>query len=124
MRNCTVGLINLLIVSALAAANRDDAAPGAHSVEIYHCDFSEKNDSNFDSWPDGWTRLRGPGYPQYVKVGIVVEAEEKGQSLQVKLDGGAASVSTPLVPVAPRFSYVLEADARTADLKHDSAWLT
>jgi hypothetical protein len=124
IRCIAVSAINLLIVSALAAANRDDAAPGAHSVEIYHCDFSEKSDANFDSWPDGWTRLRGPGYPQYVKAGIVTEPESNERTFQVKLDGGAASVSTPPVPIVPRSSYVLEADVCTAGLKHDSAWLT
>src|SRR6188768_2897114 len=56
-----VGVFSLLIVSAVQAANRDDVAAGAHSIEIYRCDFGAAADSNFDFWPDGWTRLRGPG---------------------------------------------------------------
>src|SRR5262245_51608311 len=94
--------LNLLIVSVLVAANRDDDAPGTHSVQVLHCDFGEASDNNFDLWPDNWTRLRGPGYPQYVKIGIVDQGPPKtdasGKSiptpaLRVKLDGGGALVS-------------------------------
>src|SRR5205085_236854 len=79
-----------LIVSALPAANREDDTPGTHSVEIFRCDFSDKDDSNFDLWPDGWTRLRGPGYPQYVKIGIVDELPPQS----APLTSGAKSKET------------------------------
>lgn len=123
LQSCLALVLNLLIVSALAAANRDVVATGTHSVEVFRCDFGEQADKNFDLWPDGWTRLRGPGYPQYVQIGIVA-AEPEANCLKIKLDGGAALVSTPATPVAPRFSYVAEANVRTKGLHYDVASLT
>jgi hypothetical protein len=122
-------LLQLIIVSAVFAANRDDSGPRAQSVDIFHCDFGETVDANYDLWPDGWTRMRGPGYPQYLKIGIVEKPAGPGikdheHCLRIKLDGGAALVSTPPAPVAPRFSYVAEVNARTNGLKHDIASLT
>lgn len=124
----------LSIVSVLYSANRDDVAAGAHSIEVYRCDFGDAADGNFDFWPDGWTRLRGPGYPQYLKIGIVDDSEsiddgstasaKDRQFLQIKLDGGAALVSSPLAAIAPRFSYVVEATARAKGLHHDIVSLT
>lgn len=125
---------SVVIVSALYAANRDDVAAGAHSIEVYRCDFDEAADRNFDFWPDGWTRLRGPGYPQYLKIGIVEESMPPVNSnlgtagglhsLQIKLDGGAALVSSPPAAIAPRFSYIVEANARAKGLHHDVVSLT
>jgi len=128
MRNRNVFLIvaalNVVMVSAVTAAPRDDAAPGTHAVEIFHGDFGDASDANYDLWPDGWTRLRGPGYPQYIKIGIDDQGPAEGQrSLKVKLDGGAALVSTPVTPVGHRFSYVAEAKLRTNGLKYDVASL-
>jgi hypothetical protein len=134
-----IGALSLFIVSAVQAANRDDeVAAGAHSIEVYRCDFGEAADTNFDFWPDGWTRLRGPGYPQYLKIGIIEETLSPAQGdaptspeapqvrhcLQIKLDGGSALVSTPPAAVAPRFSYVVDANARTKGLHHDIVSLT
>lgn len=126
---------SVVIVTALHAANSNDVAAGAHSIEVYRCDFDEAADRNFDFWPDGWTRLRGPGYPQYLKIGIVeddappttsgaVSAETNLHYVQIKLDGGAALISSPPAAIAPRFSYVVEAKARSKGLHHDIVSLT
>src|ERR1043165_6796637 len=120
MRIGSVVLLPFLIVSAVLAANRDDSGHGAQSVEVFRCEFDEAADANFDLWPDGWTRMRGPGYPQYLKIGIMETpaadgAKEREQHcLRIKLDGGAALVSTPPAAVAPGFSYVVEANAKTS----------
>ncbi|MCS7236797.1 MAG: hypothetical protein NZ899_00835 [Thermoguttaceae bacterium] len=37
---------------------------------ILDCDFGQDWDRDFDSWPDGWTRTRGPEYPRFPKVYI------------------------------------------------------
>lgn len=114
------------IVSSLPAANRDDAAPGTHAVEVFRCNFDDAADVDYNLWPDGWTRMKGPGYPQYLEVGIVSDQgpeksgpEKPERALEVRLDGGACKLFSPNFPADSRYSYVLEAKLRTESLEHD-----
>ena len=128
-------LSTLLILSALAAAPTE-AAPNTTSPNTAHVDagaplslfeggFEEKSDADFDAWPDGWTRRRGPGYPHYVKIGIRKQPSPEGDNcLRMDLDGGAAEISSPPIAIDPRHAYLLEGIAKTEGLEHDRAYLT
>lgn len=97
------------------------------SVEaaVFNCVFDELADGNFDRWPDGWSRRRGPGFPRYVGVEIVSDSSASaGGSLRIDLDGGAAAAYSPTIPVDSLFDYVLEAIIRTEGLDHDRAFLS
>ncbi len=116
-------LLGLLIVAASPPAATD--AGYADAVEVFHCAMGRASDSNFDDWPDGWTRRRGAGFPHYVDVKIVDDASPVAAScLRVDLNGGAASLDSPPVPVGALFSYVLKCYVKTSGLKHDEAVLT
>jgi len=94
------------------------------TVEVYRCDFEDESDTNFDLWPDGWTRRRGRGYPSYVNVAISDNPESAARGtrfLQIDLDGGAVSLYSPFIEVSPLFSYTLRGHLRTSGLVHDSA---
>ena len=100
---------------------------GLPSTVIYACDFSDGSDANFDGWPDGWSRRRGPGFPPYLKVGIVPtdpESPRGPRHLQMNLDGGAVQINSPLLPITPDFEYLLELSLRTTDLVNNSAYVT
>lgn len=108
------------------------ADPPAHSAgaagegtEVFACDFGDETDRNYDGWPDGWTRRRGKGYPDYVKTAIVDDGPRDGASgtgaLRIDLDGGAAAIYSPPIAISKSFSYLLEATLRTQKLRHDVA---
>jgi len=61
-------LLPLLLVAAEAEPPLTQRYPQA--IEVFHCNFDQSSDANFDGWPDGWTRRRLPGYPSYVKIKI------------------------------------------------------
>jgi len=95
------------------------ASEGRHidAVEIYSCDFSQ--DVNYDRWPDDWQRLRGPQWPFYVNMELESDpGAVAGRCLTVHLNGGNASVSSPIIAVSEKFSYVVEARLRAIGLKH------
>ncbi|MGA2066733.1 MAG: hypothetical protein ABSG86_17280 [Thermoguttaceae bacterium] len=100
------------------------ASPGP-SVEVFRCRFEPGQDRDYDGWPDGWTRGRGPGYPRYVRIRIGEESPPHGgRSLRVDLDGGGALAQGPRIPVHPASAYVLEADLDAAGLTHDRAYVS
>ncbi len=108
----------LLILASMATAASDDRHIDA--VEIYACDFS--TDVNYDNWPDGWHRKRGPKWPFYVGVSLEDDEEAiKKRCLSVHLNGGSASISSPAISVSDKFSYVLEAKLKAEQLKHSRA---
>lgn len=112
----------LVILSAPEAAPID--AP-AEAVDVYHCDFTNAADKNYDGWPDGWSRRRGSGYPLFLPVSIVNTAakdEPPMPALRVQLDGGAASIYSPQIPVSPLFSYRVEGMLKTEGLQNDIAF--
>jgi len=116
-------LVPLLIVAIGPDAPIGQRYPEA--IQGFHCSFDETSDENFDGWPDGWTRRRGPGFPHYVKIGIAEEMSPANQrSLRIDLDGGGATAYSPPIAVASLFSYVLEAYVRTEGLQRDTAFVS
>ena len=114
-------LSGITIVAALLGTPKVDHYPNA--TEVYSCSFEEAADANFDRWPDGWTRRRGPRHPTYLKIETVREPSADGERcLRVNLNGGAATVYSPPVEVDLMFSYVLEGSLKTEKLVHDVAY--
>ncbi len=112
----------LILASSLLVANAD-RYPDAD--EVFACRFEADWDVNFDQWPDGWTRKRGPGYPRYLPIGLRAEMGSAASgALVVDLDGHAAAVYSPPAKFDSRCSYVLEASIRTEGLQHSVAVLT
>ncbi|MBN2578570.1 MAG: hypothetical protein JXB10_06220 [Pirellulales bacterium] len=100
-------------------ARRPDA------VAVFRCNFDQASDSDFDGWPDGWSRQRGPGYPAYQKIQIQSAASGPGRScLQIELAGGAAAVFSPPLPIDRFSSYVLEGRLEMQGTKYDRAYLS
>jgi hypothetical protein len=115
-------LLSLLILTVVRAApNAVAAAP-----EVFDCTFGESWDQNYDEWPDGWSRRRGKGYPEYVSVKIVPaeDALAEGKCLQVDLDGGAAIAYSPPIRVTPLHSYILQGGIDTSGIEFDQAYLS
>jgi hypothetical protein len=112
----------LLILSANALA--ETVHQPDETEEVFRCDFEEGVDTNYDLWPDDWTRRSGRGYPKYVKVEITDIGEPGGQGkrcLRMELDGGAVSLYSPFIPISSRFSYTLKGLLKTSGLVHDRA---
>ncbi|MFM2093042.1 MAG: hypothetical protein RIS70_166 [Planctomycetota bacterium] len=107
-------------------ASPDQGTRGLSTI-IYACNFSEQFDSNYDGWPDHWTRRRGAGFPPYLKVAIVPADSERprgSRHLQMNLDGGAIQVNSPPLPISDDYEYLLEVQVRTQGLQHDAAFVT
>jgi hypothetical protein len=122
-------LLLWLCVPPLICKAADDTHHYPGAVEVFSCQFDDQADADYDEWPDGWTRRRGPGFPAYVGIKIVVDPQPPPQSpqarcLAIELDGGAAAAYSPPVKVSPLLSYVLEAEIRTEGLKHHRAFLS
>jgi len=116
-------LLPLWIVAGAAEAPTDIRYPGADAV--FHCTFDAKWDRNYDGWPDGWTRRRGPGFPHYVEIKIGQEGSPAGRRcLRIGLDGGGAAVYSPPVPFDALFRYVVEGRLKAEGLNHDRAFLS
>ena len=111
-------LLILVIAGGAATADRD-------GVELYQCGFEQSADRDYDGWPDGWTRQRGPGFPHYVQVQQSQEASAEGrQCLRIDLDGGAAAAYSPPIAIDPRDDYLLEGSLKVAGLRHDEAFFS
>ena len=108
-----------------AAAPQSSAAPLSGSV-IYECDFGPSADRDSDGWPDGWTRRRGSGFHDFLKIGIAEDTDPgtRGRILRIEMNGGSASIASPCIPVTSNFSYVLEGDVKTTGLVHDDTLVT
>ena len=114
-------MLSLLIVAAAPHAPTGQRHPEA--VTLFECGFEKKWDTNFDQWPDRWTRRRGRGYPDYLPVRISEEPSVEGtQCLRLELDGGAATVHSPPIDVGALYSYVMEASVKTEGLTHHEAY--
>ena len=116
--NALLPLFILALGSNSLPANH---CPGA--VEVFSCNFTEAQDQDYDGWPDGWTRGRGPGLPQYVRVQLAKQSPPGGgRSLKIELNGSGAVAYSPPIPVDSLSAYVLEGYIRTTGLKHDHAF--
>ncbi len=129
-----------LILATLGAAPGESGDSGAAAMAendtntVYQCDFESATDRNYDTWPDGWKRRSGRGYPNYVNVGITRQppvadaqpdvANQTNHYLQIDLDGGAASVYSPPADVSSVFSYMLTARLRTKGLVNSRAFIS
>ncbi|MGQ9575939.1 MAG: COG1470 family protein [Thermoguttaceae bacterium] len=113
----------LLIVAIRADAPSGGRYPGA--TEVFHCDFSESWDRDFNGWPDRWTRQQGPGFPHYVKISVCSAPGLAGHgALRMEMDGGAAAAYAPPVPASPLYDYVLDGLVNTEGLEHDHVYLS
>lgn len=96
--------------------------PCAHAVEVRRFSFESDEDRDYDQQPDDWSRRRGPGFPQYVKVEIDRRVGYHGrQSLRCELNGAAFAYYSPLVKVDDQNSYFLRGKIRAEGLHHDAA---
>lgn len=94
-------------------------------ITIYATDFGEAADKDFNGWPDGWVRRRGPGYPHYVKVRLDFEATDDTRgTLRIDLNGGAVEITSPPIQVDALHLYALQGRAKTDGLIHDRVFLT
>ncbi len=100
-----------------------------YAETIFETDFGESSDLNYDGWPDGWTRRRGEGFPQYVRIQIQIEDDPASQTepsryLRIDLDGSGAVAYSPPIEISPLFSYMFRGKLRTQKLDHDVAYFT
>jgi hypothetical protein len=114
-------LLTLLIIAAMGDSPTGRRYPEA--ITLFASTFDEKADTNFDQWPDAWTRRRGPGFPLYVGVKIE-DSEGPGGSreLRIDLDGGAAAAMGPPIAIDPTMACALEVWVKTEGLKYDRAF--
>lgn len=119
--------MNLLIPLFLLAINPqaplEARYPGA--APIFACNFDTACDKDFDLWPDGWTRRRGPAFPNYLVIALNEEPTPVGdRALRMELNGGGATAYSPALAVLPRYSYVLEGCLKTEGLQCDAAFFS
>ncbi len=116
-------ILSILIVTMIPGA-----PIGSESIEgatVFHCDFGESWDKDFDGEPDGWIRRKGRGFPEYVSAKISEETAVSGKRcLRVEMDGGGAVSYSPAVRVGPLYSYVLEGYISTEQVKYAQAYLS
>jgi hypothetical protein len=114
-------LLTALIITLGQAPPTGSRQPDA--TTLFECKFDERADSNFDQWPDVWTRRRGPGFPLYVGVKILDgEAPGDSRALGFELDGGGAGALSPAIPIDSAMAYVLEVWLKTEGLQYDRAY--
>lgn len=114
---------SLLIIAVGPPA--DSAGRHPDAAEVFHCDFEQAWDVDYNAWPDRWTRRRGPGFPRYLPIKIASGGAAQGESaLKLELSGGGACAESPPIPVNHLFSYVLEGYLRTNKLTHSQAFCT
>jgi len=114
-------LLPLLLIGATDDVPLEVRYP--EGTEVFHATFDESCDTNYDDWPDHWTRRYGPNYPHYVEVKISKEPAPVGdRCLRVQLDGGGAVAYSPPIEVSHLFAYVTEGFVRINGLKHDRAY--
>jgi hypothetical protein len=107
-----------------ARALADDPFQGA--VEIFHFGFEEDEDRDFDRFPDGWIRRKGPDFPRYIEGAIDRERGRggKGSSLCFKANGGRVTMYSKPIVVDPNHSYVFRGYVRTQMLENDAALIS
>ncbi|WP_347246022.1 hypothetical protein [Thermogutta sp.] len=121
-------VVSLLIVGVAAEVPKSPPAPSALPQPdlsiVYRCNFDESHDQNYDSFPDYWTRAKGPRYPLYVKAEIApVASPDSPRSLWGYLDGGSLALSTPPISITQLFSYEAQVWVRTRNVQNDRIFL-
>jgi hypothetical protein len=116
-------LLSLLIVAIGPSAPTEARYPEA--VKVFHCTFGPQSDQNYDTWPDDWSRKRGPGYPRYLPIRLSAEPTPVGKyCVRMDLDGGGAVAYSPPIEARWAYDYVLEGLVETEGLVRDHAWLS
>ena len=111
--------LTVLILSAHSPAPMEYRGAEA----IFATGFEQDADTNFDAWPDEWTRRRSEGFPQYLRIAIADDPDDKtSRCLRIELDGGAATIYSPPIEINPLFSYLLQGKLKTEQLQHDVAY--
>ncbi len=98
-----------------------------YAEPVYKIDFGSDSDVNYDGWPDEWTRLRGQGFPPYIRIGIADDpshASQQGRCLRIDLDGSGGTAFSPPIEISPLFSYLFQGKLKTEGLSHDVAYFT
>ena len=88
----------LLLAAALLVPAPGEPAP---RPPLAAWDFGPADDRDFDRWPDGWLRRRGPGFPAFVPVELAPNSPD-GSVLRFVANGGAAVAYSPPVAVSER----------------------
>lgn len=118
-RRCGCLLLSAWLLAWMPSASQ---ARGVTASAIFATSFEQASDANYDLWPDYWTRQTSPVYPHYSKVEIVDDpTAQNGRSLQVDFDGGGARLSTPAIPILPKFGYKVYIRARAQNLQYTSS---
>lgn len=110
----------------LLPARLDSSIEQQYSETVFETKFDQSSDTNYDNWPDGWTRRKGTGFPHYVKIEIDDNGGMSNQSqcLRIELNGGGAIAYTPPIEINPVFNYVFQGQIKTEGLKHNLAFFT
>ena len=110
-----------LVGASLAAVPSADASFDS-AIEVHRYSFEADEDLDYDRQPDGWSRRRGTGFPQFVRASIDRQTAAHGnQSLMVELNGARFAYYSPMQNIDDQHAYVLRARVRTTGLVHDAA---
>ena len=102
------------------ANSKSETQPSA-GQPIFRCAFSAADDPAV-SWPEHWARQRSAAYPPYLEIRLDDDSPTPdGRSLRMELDGGAAAVSSPSIPIRATASYIFSVNVKTEGLVHDHA---
>jgi len=106
----------------LLASGSSAAARTVNASTVYTNGFDISADTNYDAWPDLWQRATGLEYPHYTQIAIADDpTAEDGRCLTIALDGGGAHLSSPEIPILPKFGYKLLARVRGEKMSHTEA---
>ena len=103
----------LLLAAVLLEPPRRADAPA-----LAAWNFEPSEDRDFDRWPDGWTRRRGPGFPHVVPVALHAGA------LRFEAGGAAAAAYSPPIDLPPGAAVRLTGRVRCEALHGDAAALS
>jgi len=121
----SMGSLWLTLLVVAVGADRPLAASPSQPGELFRCDFGPSCDQDFDHWPEGWARRRGPGFPWYLPITVQPNPNPHAPGvLRIELDGGAATAYSPPIPICPQFDCLLEVYCRTQGLRHDGAMIS
>ncbi|HWC90055.1 MAG TPA: hypothetical protein VG433_10380 [Pirellulales bacterium] len=114
--------MSLTIVAILPAAGDPTADPDA--VQVFACDFESGDKLDAEGIPAGWSRRLDAQCPHYLPIRLAGEAATGRTCLRIDLDGGAAELRSPRLPVEGHYAYFVEAQIRTDGLEHDAGFIS
>ncbi|WP_145364665.1 hypothetical protein [Stratiformator vulcanicus] len=107
------------------AADKESARMSAAATEVTKFRFGHEADRDFDRFPDGWSRRRGPDFPGYIEVELDLDVgrSEPG-SLSITPDGGACAIYSDPIRIDRIHGHVFEGWVKTEGLRFDAARFT